>query len=267
MLRRLILAAAFLASPAIARAADWDNFNGQFVGDVDLNAAYVFPDSSTDGVGLGAGGNAVWRLGESNFHAQGTLHYSESFSGKDTFDILAASAEATGFWRWQDSGLLGFSGGYERLDNGHTIDADYFKAGVQGQIYGSDIVTFSAEGGIFIGKNGKGGNFDGFYLNGGVNYYLTDNLAMGIGGGFRDVDADSDDIFTMNFKGEYLMPTAMPVSMTMGYSYADLVGTPTHAAMIGFKMYFGGGEGDPLSTIHRSGSADSGNPAVPLLGY
>ena len=149
MLRRLILAAAFLASPAIARAADWDNFNGQFVGDVDLNAAYIVPDNATDSFGIGGGGNGVWRMGESNFHLQGSLHYNQSFASDTDTDTGLGVAELKGFWRWQESGLMGINAGYHHLDLG-SVDADYFKAGLQAQLYGSDIVTFSFGAGAFL---------------------------------------------------------------------------------------------------------------------
>ena len=209
------------------------------------------------------------KLGESDVYIQGAARYAHAFMPSNKDDANSANVEAKVFWRSPDTGLAGLNAGYQSLGLG-GFNADYFKAGAQGQLYGSEIVTFSVGAGIFVGGDNTKEAFDGIYAQGGINYYLTDNVAAGIGGTFMAADKNNGEVLSINLKGEYLLPTALPMSMTLGYNYtdvSDIPGSTTHAAMFGFKMYFGSGEGDSLSTIHRSGSADNGNPSVPLLGY
>jgi hypothetical protein len=266
MLRKFLMGAIVAAMPGIAHAADYENFGGQFMGDIDIAAAYVSPEDDDDGFGLGAGGTGVWKLGQSNFYLQGNARYSHSFIDKGD-ETEYGTVEGKAFWRAPDSGLFGVAGGYEKIGAGN-FDYDIGKAGLMAQIYGSELVTFSLGTGLYTGEDQDKKNFDGYYLQGGVNFYLNDRVAAGTGITYMEVDENPDDIFALGFKGEYLLPTSMPLSVTMGYNYSDVTSVQTHAAMFGFKMYFGGGgEGESLSSIHRGGSADNGNPAIPLLGY
>jgi hypothetical protein len=266
MLRKFLMGVIALAMPSAAEAADLDSYGGQFMGDLDVGVAYVMPEGDNDGFGLGGGGSGVLKLGESNFFIQGDAHYSHAFVDKGD-ETEHGVVEGKAFWRSPDSGLFGVSAGYEKIGAGN-FDYDIGKAGLMSQIYGSEIVTFSLGTGLYTGDDQDKKNIDGYYLQGGVNFYLNDRVAAGGGATYMEVDKNPDDIFALNFKGEYLLPTAMPFSLTMGYNYSDVTSVQTHAAMFGFKMYFGGGgEGESLSSIHRGGSADNGNPAIPLLGY
>ena len=265
-------AAMLMVSASAAMAADPDGWldTSMFTGYGSVRHSYVAPDDAGDsGHGIGIGGTTVMNFG-TDFHAQVSGNYDHAFTGGEDVDVLQGQGML--FWRDPTAGLFGVTGDAGAMAWGDFADLNVYRAGFYGQYFGADIMTLSGGAG-FVSIDGVSRSTlpdvegEGFYLQAGLTYYLSDHFAVGTGAAYHDLTKINDNMTTVSVAGEYLMPLSMPTSIVAGYGYADNGNHfDNHLLQIGLRLHFGADDSTIMS-LHRTGAGDEGDYNSFILGY
>jgi hypothetical protein len=169
--------------------------------------------------------------------------------------VHEGTVSGSAFWS-AAKGRIGASVGYNNFGTDHSSSVNWASYSAFGLYYPTDRITLGLRGGGVSGS-GVSGGFVGVRAIG----YATPDLALN-----ADVDAITvahRTIRRYGVGGEYLMSETVPVSLTLGYTYADLGVASIHLNkyMVGLKVYFGG-KTSSLVDRQRSGVETWGTKPV-----
>ncbi len=231
-MRKLLLASAcaVLASggPALA------NWTGTLSGD------YTYSNLSGTSINsVGTNGSAAVNLGSSDFSLQGNgdYHYLWASGGGS---INAGSIGGSLVWNQGWGRLAGDVGGH--FVSSTTI-TNY---GAGAEWFASPDWTLAIRGGGFSGAG------SGYYVGGKATYYWDSKLAFS--GSIDTLGFSSANVTDFSLNAEYLVWDCTSVSL--GYTYSDVAGTPANSVGVALKFYFDGPSVSTLADHHRLGTPD-----------
>ena len=243
------------AAPALADDMMGGNFSGT------LSGGY----SNTHFVGLGSvnewGGNAEGALGLGGtgvkIQVDGGYH-KDSFEGGGDADTW--NADGSVFTLINNGGRLGATYGYSSIDFngfGSTHSENY---GLFGEWWASDDITVA----------GKAGGFDskffgsGYYAGAQGKFYLMPDLGLSAAIDHAHFNAGGGNTETdYTLAGEYLFSEETPISISGGWSYADIAGIHADTWFVSLKFYCNGGSSAATLVDRQRGSGTLGYDVGP----
>jgi hypothetical protein len=225
-----------------------------------LGAGLVCGAASADGLGHLSGSLSVGYdrtdapAGSANqFDAQGSAVLTLANPGPD-FQVnfgnsgIKIGGKDTDNWSfggdayWRDyAGEIGINVTQSTLAT--TITGhDYRSAGFFGEFYALSDLTLRAKGGKVEG------DLEGWYGDTGLVFYPVDQIAISLTGDYARFQHDGPRVTDGQISIEYLPVRDVPVSLSLGYTYARYQHTTTlpfggdnNIFSITLKAYFGGG--------------------------
>jgi hypothetical protein len=212
-----------------------------------------------------ASGSAVLTLDNPGFNIQGNFANS-AVNTPASKTIAGTSTDEWGYGAdvyWRD-----YAGEFGANVTQNTISAgsgrDYLSAGLFGEFYMLSDVTLRAKGGRLQGDG------DGWYGDSGVVFYPLDQIALSITGDYARLEHNGPQLTDGAFAIEYLPVRDVPVSLSLGYTYAHTqrlmgnFGGDANVFSIKLRAYFGGGgRNGGLADYQRNGATSwDGAPAT-----
>jgi hypothetical protein len=241
----------------VGAAAICAAFHGQAMADPSATLGGGYADSNIHGLGdlhdwningsLAAPVAPAWTL-----QADGSY---DNLTGSGAGTIHLTNVNGSAYWS-AAKGRIGVSLGYSDFGTNHSSSVNWASYSAFGLYYPTDQITLGLRAG---GVSGSG--ISGSYVGGRATAYATPNLAL---------NADIDSINALHrtithygVGGEYLFSETVPISLTLGYSRANLSSASIHIDkyMVGLKIYFGG-KAASLVDRQRSGVETWGTKPV-----
>ncbi|HTQ14952.1 MAG TPA: hypothetical protein VMH86_13840 [Rhizomicrobium sp.] len=253
------MAAGLVLAAGAARADGMGQLSGTLTGGYDrydLNGTGQKPVNAFD-----AAGSAVLTLDNPGADIQiNTGNTALKSNGNDT-DLWSFGADA--YWR-DYAGEFGvnFTQNTFVTSTGH----DFYSGGFFGEFYMLSDLTLRAKGGRVQGDQ------DGWYGDTGLVLYPLNQIAISLTGDYARFQHSGPRVTDGNLAIEYLPVRDVPVSLTIGYTYArfqDLTGGKSGNANIfsvALKAYFGGVRNGGLIDYQRNGATDWDGAPPTLVG-
>jgi hypothetical protein len=211
-----------------------------------------------------ASGQAVLTLSNPGANLQVNLNNTGiKFNGKD-FDNWSIGGDA--YWR-DYAGDFGIDITQNTLVTNVT-GHDYRSGGFFGEFFALSDLTLRAKGGKFQGDS------EGWYGSTGLVFYPADQISVSLTGDYARFQHDGPRVTDGTFAIEYLPVREIPVSISIGYTFARY----THTAITTFandnnifsvtvKAYFGGGgRSGGLVDYDRNGAVNWDSAPSTILG-
>ncbi len=197
------------------------------------------------------------------------------FDGK-SLDVAVTSYHFGGaaFWRDPQFAAFGVSGSYISREAEWTVlnfENAYYRAGLFGDFYANDQLTFGGSVNYFHGNNELFGkdiaDHDGFEFTASAKYYAMPDLALTLRGDYmlssmeRDGGAEDVNGYAVTAEAEYLVWDG-GVSLVSGARFAsrevfDGLQIDDTQIYAGLKFSLGGGGATTLVDRDRSGAYDN----------
>ncbi len=226
---------------------------------------YLTPDNHASD--LTASGSAVLTAANPGFNVQVNFNNDalEFVTANTRTDVVSYGGDA--FWRdYAGSFGVNVTGTTVTNSNSGNSGSGYQNYGLFGQFFALPDLTVETRGGLLEGHD------KGWYGGGGVVFYPLADVALSASGDYADVSTFKRSFADGTFMVEYLPIHEVPVSLTLGYTYADysqLAHRP-NVFLLGLKIYLGGGgQGGTLVDYQRNGTTnwDGAPPALIGLGF
>ena len=208
-----------------------------------------------------ASGSAVLTLDNPGGNIQvNTNNDALKLNGNDR-DVWTYGADM--YWRdYAGDFGVNFTEGTNLTTTGH----DFYSGGFFGEFYIFPHLTLRAKGGRVQGDS------DGWYGDTGLVYYPLDQVAISVTGDYARFQHDGPRVTDGQFSIEYLPVRDVPVSLTLGYTYARYqnltggLGGDTNIFSIALKAYFGGVRSGGLVDYHRNTATNWDGAPASLVG-
>lgn len=209
-----------------------------------------------------ASGSAVLKIDNPGFNIQVNFDNSAVRAPAASSGDLASYG---GDVYWRDyAGSIGINITDNMLTSSGVGSANYESFGLFGQWFALPQLTLEIKGGRFDG------NHEGWYGDGAVVYYPYADIALSLGADYGDGQRDHHELKDASLLAEYLPVHEIPVSMYIGYDFAEYSQLSHHDAnvlMFGLKAYLGGGgRSGTLVDYQRNGTTNWDGAPATLVG-
>jgi hypothetical protein len=255
--------------------ADAQGFDPTIAGTLNAGWSYsASPGNSAQDLGgrsiqdWSGGGAAVLSLSNPGFNVQLNLNDSDlQLPRLNTAPSVGINAWAYGgdvFWR-DYAGSTGINAEFSHVTVGATTGAtqalDTF--GWFGQFFALPDLTLEAKGGYIQGHD------EGWYGDVGAAYYLMPDVALEPALDYGKFEHMGHQLRDVSLSLEYMPAREIPVSMSLGYDYADYSQfhpQRVNIFLVGLKVYLGGaGRSGSLVEYQRNGTTNWDGPSSSLL--